>query len=216
MSGIYIYVLKCKGGKYYIGRSKNILKRLIEHYNGAGSSYTSKYKAISVERIIENASIYDEDRYVKEYMYMFGIDNVRGGTYVHDDLSNIQKQFIITEIFAANDLCTRCGSADHYAKSCTVSRHKTKTLSRDSQNSLENNNSTRAIKKTLDDKKSVSEVVTNPRPIKDTYVKQMKTPYLLRGDEPYIKSLTISDVKPWNIEKDTTSKDTITLVVPKR
>ena len=210
MSGIYIYVLKCKGGKYYVGRSKNILKRLIEHYNGAGSSYTSKYKAISVERIIENASIYDEDRYVKEYMYMFGIDNVRGGTYVHDDLSNIQKQFIITEIFAANDLCTRCGSADHYAKSCTVSRHKTKTLSHDSQNSLENNNPTRTIKKTLESDNKPKTV-----PIKDTYVKQMKTPYLLRGDEPYIKSLSISDVKPWNVEKDTT-KDTISLVVPKR
>ncbi|CAK7994653.1 Hypothetical protein POVR1_LOCUS177, partial [uncultured virus] len=144
------------------------MKRLIEHYKGSGSAYTTKYKVIDAERIIENASPYDEDRYVKEYMYMYGIDNVRGGTYVTDELSKAQKQFIITEIYAAQDLCTRCGSASHYAKICDVSRSHVRMIQK---------NGSFGSSDSLDPFQALEPIISEtrlPKPINDTYVKPSK------------------------------------------
>jgi predicted GIY-YIG superfamily endonuclease len=63
-----IYILKLQGGRYYIGKSDNVSKRYEQHLNGSGSSWTKKYKPISVDKIIPNASPFDEDKYTKEYM----------------------------------------------------------------------------------------------------------------------------------------------------
>ena len=43
--GTTIYVLKLKGGKYYVGRTdKNAIVRFKEHQVGKGSAWTRKYK----------------------------------------------------------------------------------------------------------------------------------------------------------------------------
>ena len=99
-SNTNIYVLRLKGGKYYVGKTDNIIKRYQQHLNGSGSSWTKKYKPISVEQIISNASPYDEDKYTLEYMGKYGISNVRGGVYVTEALDsneiyNINKQIFI-------------------------------------------------------------------------------------------------------------------------
>ena len=61
---------------------------------------------------------YDEDKMVKIYMNKYGIDNVRGGTYIQEKLSNNSKRFIINELRMANNLCLCCGANDHFAKTC--------------------------------------------------------------------------------------------------
>ena len=38
----YMYILECDDGSYYTGSTRNLEKRLWEHQNGEGASYTKK------------------------------------------------------------------------------------------------------------------------------------------------------------------------------
>jgi cellular nucleic acid-binding protein len=94
--------------------------------NGCGSAWTTLHKPIYIEEIVESNSPFDEDKITKEYMSRYGIDNVRGGSYVQTELSEFQKDALKIEIWAANNLCTRCGAAGHFAKDC-YARKETST-----------------------------------------------------------------------------------------
>jgi len=113
-----IYILKLQHGKYYVGKTDNLEQRKQQHINGTASSWTKKYPPISVEKIIPNASDFDEDKYTKEYMHTYGIDNVRGGAYVTDELDEVQQYTLQKEIWGAKNLCTQCGRSGHFVKSC--------------------------------------------------------------------------------------------------
>ncbi len=93
-----IYILKLKGGNYYVGKTDNVEKRFIDHMSGNGSVWTKKYKPICIDKIIKNCSKYDKDRYVKEYMEKYGIDKVRGGSYTTIDLTAEQINLITNEM----------------------------------------------------------------------------------------------------------------------
>ena len=94
MSKTNIYIIKCANNKYYVGKSQNPEKRFLEHINGEGSTWTSKYEPKKIVKIIPNASPFDEDRYVKEYMNKYGIENVRGGNFQKDFFNEIELEFI--------------------------------------------------------------------------------------------------------------------------
>jgi len=113
-----IYILKLQGGKYYVGKSENPMKRYQEHLSGKGSAWTKKYKPIGVEKVIEKASPFDEDKYTKEYMSKYGIENVRGGAYVSMELDENQEDSLTREILGATDCCNRCGKKGHFVKNC--------------------------------------------------------------------------------------------------
>lgn len=119
MSKTNIYVLLLEKKKYYVGKSDNVERRFQEHLNGQhGSAWTHKYKPILIEKVFKNVSVFEEDRITKEYMSKYGIDNVRGGTYVEINLSDEQKDVIQKEIWAAKDLCTNCGRDNHFVNIC--------------------------------------------------------------------------------------------------
>jgi predicted GIY-YIG superfamily endonuclease len=113
-----IYILKLEKGNYYVGKTKDVDKRFAEHLGGKGSAWTNIHKPIEVEKIINDVSPFDEDKYVKEYMSKYGIDKVRGGSYVQEKLNDIQYISLKTEIWGAKDLCTRCGRDNHFVKDC--------------------------------------------------------------------------------------------------
>ena len=115
---VTIYILQLECGKYYVGKTKNMDIRYRQHMNGNGSFWTKKYKPIKIEREIPNCSNFDEDRYVKEYMSRYGVDNVRGGAYIQEKLDSSTKRFIRNELLMANDMCLYCGEKDHFAKTC--------------------------------------------------------------------------------------------------
>ena len=113
-----IYVLKLEGGNYYIGKSDDVSARYQQHLSGIGSSWTRKHKPILLEKTIDNVSAFEEDKITKEYMSKYGIDKVRGGSYVQVELSEFHIEALKMEIWGAKDLCCQCGRSGHFAKDC--------------------------------------------------------------------------------------------------
>ena len=79
---VFIYALRLVKGKYYIGKTNNPCFRLDTHFNSRGSVWTKLYKPIEVIELVSNCDNYDEDKYTMKYMDRYGIDNVRGGSFV--------------------------------------------------------------------------------------------------------------------------------------
>jgi predicted GIY-YIG superfamily endonuclease len=113
-----IYILKLRAGKYYIGKTRNVEKRYESHLIGEGSGWTKKYRPLSLVKTIKSTSQFDEDKYVKEYMAKYGIENVRGGTYSNVVLDANSIALLEKEIRHSKNLCTRCGRDTHYIKDC--------------------------------------------------------------------------------------------------
>jgi predicted GIY-YIG superfamily endonuclease len=113
-----IYILRLRAGKYYIGKTKNVDKRWAEHTAGCGSGWTKKYPPLSLVKSVVSTSQFDEDRYVKEYMEKYGIENVRGGTYSNVVLDANCIAVLEKEIRHSKNLCVRCGRGTHFVKDC--------------------------------------------------------------------------------------------------
>ena len=114
-----IYILKLQDERYYVGKSENPMKRYQEHMNGSGSAWTRKYKPIGIEKVIEKASPFDEDKYVKIYMSRYGIEKVRGGAHTSIELPEDQEDMLRHELRSATDKCLSCGKPGHFANRCT-------------------------------------------------------------------------------------------------
>ena len=121
-SSLYIYVLKCKQQKYYVGKTHNPDIRINQHIKGKGSSWTKKYEPIEVVEIIADCDGLDEDKYTKRYMYKHGIDNVRGGSYCRVELDIIDKLSLLKEKRTLNNLCFYCGKK-HMVKYCKIKQY---------------------------------------------------------------------------------------------
>jgi len=93
-----IYILKLEEGKCFIHYSnflsfsvgniqdisncKTLFSELEIYYD-----YLKKYKPIEIIEVLPSISYLDLDNYVKFYMSLFGIDNIRGGSYIEEHLS---------------------------------------------------------------------------------------------------------------------------------
>jgi hypothetical protein len=132
-----IYILKLKGGNYYVGKSENPMKRYQEHMNGSGSTWTRKYKPVGIEKIIPKASPFDEDKYVKIYMNKHGIEKVRGGAYVLEELPEFQIDALKSELWGSTDKCTTCGRSGHWAKDCYAKKDVTGSCILEEESELE-------------------------------------------------------------------------------
>jgi hypothetical protein len=60
--------------------------------------FLKKYKPIRIFDRINEFSIFDLDKYVKQYMLSFGIQNVRGGTYSQEKLLDYHEKTIQDEL----------------------------------------------------------------------------------------------------------------------
>jgi len=69
-------------------------------------------------KTIKSISHFDEDKYVKEYMSQYGIDNVRGGTYSNIVLDDNCIAVLEKEIRHSKNECMRCGRDTHFIKDC--------------------------------------------------------------------------------------------------
>lgn len=120
-----IYVLRCEKGKYYIGYTKQPKKRIEAHFASCGSEWTKLYKPLDTIEKIEFHDDFDEDKLTKKYMAKYGIENVRGGTYVQIRLPEYQKMALRDELRMASGACMRCGEMGHFIAMCKhiVNKH---------------------------------------------------------------------------------------------
>jgi len=81
---VNVYILLLEHKKFYIGKTTNPKFRIEQHFAANGSSWTKKYKPVSVVEVIPDCDEYDEDKHTIKYMEKYGI-NVRGGSFCENN-----------------------------------------------------------------------------------------------------------------------------------
>ena len=130
---VFIYILKLKNNKYYVGKTSNPKIRLDNHFNLTGSKWTQKYTPLNIQEIIPNCEDFDEDKYTIKYMNEYGVDNVRGGSFCEMNLTNESKNMINRMIISSTDKCNSCGEKGHFSKDC---KNKFKTNNKNLEKKL--------------------------------------------------------------------------------
>ncbi len=115
---VYIYVFELEEEKYYVGKIESPSVWIDAHLSGDGSEFTRKYKPLNLKEIISDCDDYDEDKYTLKYMDMYGIHNVRGGSFSQIELSQENVNMINKMINGAKNQCFICGSKEHFVKNC--------------------------------------------------------------------------------------------------
>ncbi len=124
-SNLYVYILELEHGKYYVGKTTNPNVRFQSHVTGNGSEWTKLHKPIKVLEQYQNCDEYDEDKYLFKAMEKYGIDNVRGGSFVQIKLNETELNFLNKRIISATNKCFICESPDHFVKDCPIKQQKT-------------------------------------------------------------------------------------------
>ena len=171
---IIIYVLGCKDGKYYVGKTNDFNIRMKSHQLGKGSFWTRKYPMISILEIIRNADKFDEDKYVLKYMDKYGIDNVRGGSYSQMVLNEELKNCIQRHMVTANNLCYICGKDNHLIRECDLNPKNPKFLNKQKKETIwddenqedtkyKNENLNKNLTKTENNNNNINEIEPNAK-----------------------------------------------------
>lgn len=128
--GFYYYVLKLEQGKYYVGLTHNVSKRLKMHKDGTGAEWTKLYEPIKLLTCKETGSYtyreagQVEDQKTLELMGKYGRENVRGGRYCAVD------QEVLDQLMG-KELCKKIDGIykKNSSKNKTTNKKKNKTVS---------------------------------------------------------------------------------------
>lgn len=121
---VYIYVLQLEQEKYYIGKTNNPQFRLDNHFTSNGSEWTKIYKPIFLLELRPNCDDYDEDKVTRQYMDKYGIENVRGGSFVSIKLNKSTIDHLQQMSNGTNNKCFTCGCVGHFTKDCSNKKEK--------------------------------------------------------------------------------------------
>jgi len=113
---IHIYVLELESNNFFVGKTDNIIFNITQ-FDRNSSSFTKKYKPLILYEFKEKCDFIDIDTTVKIYMNKYGIENVRGGSYLDLELSNEQKKILQGELWTIDNKCYKCGE-EHLFKEC--------------------------------------------------------------------------------------------------
>lgn len=83
----YVYFWELEEGKFYVGWSENLSRRIDEHLSDEGSIWTKKYHPISIIEICRGDKSVEKQKTL-EYMKLKGWENVRGGPWCSTDYKN--------------------------------------------------------------------------------------------------------------------------------
>ena len=104
--------------KFYVGTTNDVIKRYNQHLNGDGSEWTKLYHPVKLLKSFESTSEFDEDNTTKTFMKIYGIDNVRGGTYCQIVLPEGVELFLQRELNQLSNACLECDEKGHFVKNC--------------------------------------------------------------------------------------------------
>lgn len=113
-----VYVLELKDAHYYVGITTDVDRRWREHLDGTASAWTKTYNPIKILETIPDAHKFDEIKYTLIYMDKYGTENVRGGPYVTQKLSDAVYESIMVIFDSADNKCTRCFRKGHFVSKC--------------------------------------------------------------------------------------------------
>jgi predicted GIY-YIG superfamily endonuclease len=113
-----LYVLQCESGKYYVGKTADVMRRVEEHKSGKGSAWTKKYTPVRLMECRAITSDHDENNVTKDLMKKYGIENVRGGIYAQVVLPDEYVTVLKLEFRGTADTCYKCNLAGHFASKC--------------------------------------------------------------------------------------------------
>lgn len=96
MIGTRIYIIRFHNGKRYIFESDILSTQVVDYLNGLDLEWVQMNLPAVVVSVVPDCEC-DVDRYVLKHMKHLGIDQVRGGSYSHVNLSgeeikNIKKK----------------------------------------------------------------------------------------------------------------------------
>jgi len=100
-----LFVIKCQEEKYYLGLSKNFVSIFFKHLeNQDNIPWMNMYKPMKLMHIEHFFNVKMLDNCVIYYMYIYGIENVRGGIYSNIILNLNQYNEITRKINEINDV----------------------------------------------------------------------------------------------------------------
>lgn len=104
----YIIIIILKNNKYFIMKTNQENFILEKHFDKNKYKFTQENEPISY-KYIEMINMFDLNNMVKEYMYKYGIENVRGGSYIQNILSQEQLNVLQSEFWTYENKCSQCG-----------------------------------------------------------------------------------------------------------
>ena len=120
-----VYVLKLRGGKWYVGYTERAIKRVLQHAQKKGAKWTKKYAPVEPIPYSMSEPIHtekDEDRITLKLMAEHGIRNVRGGSWCMVDMKAYTvrelKGLIPKSTWKKGSRCNRCGRDSHDRSRC--------------------------------------------------------------------------------------------------
>ena len=86
-----VYVLECEDNTYYVGYTRNLNLRLMEHFTGIFTAkWCQVHKPIGLKEVVMGGKD-KENEMVLSYMIKYGWENVRGGKYTKVEYKNAPK-----------------------------------------------------------------------------------------------------------------------------
>ena len=86
-----IFIVQLEHGMYYVGESKDPVKRYEELVHGGGPTWTQIHRPLRFEKITVSQPASSLDTFTKAAMKKYGVDRVRGGSWESLRLSDADR-----------------------------------------------------------------------------------------------------------------------------
>lgn len=117
-----VYILELEDGRVYVGSSRDVPRRVVQHSVGSGSAYTRTYPPTGVQlprlgNVEGDGDAAERDETLR-YMMLRGIPYVRGWKFCRVDMTPEEFDEAESNIRELFDLCRKCGYKGHFCTHC--------------------------------------------------------------------------------------------------